>query len=88
MEWAFRKWENEKYTERKKIISFLFPSRVPLRDIYKAKCGFYRVGRPRVPMVLFTFFLEFSKLLGCTAAAMLPQQARGTLRKHTTKPWE
>ena len=27
-------------------------------------------------------------MLGCTAAAMLPLQARGTFRKHTTKPSE
>ena len=26
-------------------------------------------------------------LLGCTAAAMLPKQARGTFRKHITKPF-
>ena len=25
---------------------------------------------------------------GCSATAMLPQQARGTFRKHTTKPLE
>ena len=28
------------------------------------------------------------RLLGCTAAAMLPKQARGTSRKHITKPSE
>ena len=38
--------------------------------------------------VLLNVFSEFPRLLGCTAAAMLPQQARGTFRKLTTKPSE
>ena len=33
-------------------------------------------------------FLRVPRLLGCTAAAMLPKQARGTYRKHATKPLE
>ena len=31
------------------------------------------------------FFWEFPRLLGCTAATMLPKQARRTFRKHITK---
>ena len=31
-------------------------------------------------------FLRVPRLLGCTAAAMLPKQARGSFRKHVTKP--
>ena len=31
-------------------------------------------------------FLRVPRLLGCSAAAMLPKQARGTFRKHITKP--
>ena len=46
------------------------------------------MGRKLVPKVLFTFFREFPRLLGITAAAMLPKQARGTLRKHITKPFK
>ena len=46
------------------------------------------MGRKLVPKVLFTFFREFPRLLGITAAAMLPKQARGTFRKHITKPSE
>ena len=34
------------------------------------------------------FFLRVPRLLGYTAAAMLPKQARGTFRKHVTKPSE
>ena len=48
----------------------------------------YRVGQPFVPKVLFIFFSEFPRLLGCTAAGMLPKQARGTFRKHITKHLE
>ena len=48
----------------------------------------YWVGRPLVPKVLFTVFREFPRLLGFTAAAMLPKQARGSFRKHITKPSE
>ena len=33
-------------------------------------------------------FLRVPRLLGCTAGAMLPKQARGTFRKHITKPSE
>ena len=36
---------------------------------------------------VFYVFWEFHRLLGCTAAAMLPKQARGTFRKHKTKPF-
>ena len=35
---------------------------------------YYRVGRPLVQKVLFPFFLELPRLLGCTAAAMLPSK--------------
>ena len=38
----------------------------------------YRVGRPLVLKVLFTFF-RVPQAVGCTAAAMLPKQAMGTL---------
>ena len=31
------------------------------------------------------FFLRVPRLLGCTAAAMLPKQAKGTFRTHITK---
>ena len=48
----------------------------------------YWVGRPLVPKVLKTVFWEFPRSLGCTAAAMLPMQAKGTFRKHVTKPSE
>ena len=48
----------------------------------------YRVGRPLVPKVLLTVFWEFPRLLVFTAAAMLPKQARGTYKKHITKPLE
>ena len=33
-------------------------------------------------------FLRVPRLLGCTAAAMLPKQATGAFRKHITKPLE
>ena len=33
-------------------------------------------------------FPRVPRLLGCTAAAMLPKQARGTFKKHITKPLE
>ena len=33
-------------------------------------------------------FPRVPRLLGCTAAAMLPKQARGTIIKHITKPSE
>ena len=38
--------------------------------------------------VFIKCFLRAPRLLGCTAAAMLPKQARGTFRKHVTKPLE
>ena len=34
------------------------------------------------------YFLRVPRLLGFIAAAMLPKQARGTFRKHVTKPSE
>ena len=41
---------------------------------------------PLVLKVLKICFLAVPRLLGCTAAAMLPKQARGTFRKHVMKP--
>ena len=43
----------------------------------------YRV----IHQVMGKGFVKFPWLLGCTAAAMLPKQARGTFRKHFTKPF-
>ena len=45
----------------------------------------YQVGQPLVPKGFVYFFL---RVLGCTAASLLPQQAKRTFRKFTTKPSE
>ena len=48
----------------------------------------YQVGQLLVPRGFVKCFLRVTRLLGCTAAAMLPKQARGTFRKHVRKPSE
>ena len=47
-----------------------------------------RWGSPLVANGFVECFLRVPRLLGCTAAAMLPKKARGTFRKHVTKPSE
>ena len=42
----------------------------------------YSLGRQVVKKVLWNVFWEFHRPLGCSAAAVLPKQARGTLRTH------
>ena len=66
----------------RKLCAFIVPSRA---IFLKAA---YQVGRPLVPRGFVKCFRRVPRLLGCTAAAMLPKQARGTFRKHTTKPSE
>ena len=46
------------------------------------------MGRSLLPKVLLTVFGEFPRPFGCTAAAMLPEQARGSFRKPIKKPSE
>ena len=46
------------------------------------------MGRQLVPKVLLTVFLRVSQAVVLHAAVMLPKQARGTFRKHVTKPSE
>ena len=46
------------------------------------------MGWQLVLKVLYNVFSEFFRPLGCTAPAMLLKQARGTYRKHITKPLE
>ena len=52
----------------------------------------YQVGRPLVLRDFVKCFLRvglycWAVLLGCTVATLLPQQARGTFKKFTTKPY-
>ena len=47
----------------------------------------YSLGRQVVKQVLKNVFREFHRLLGCTAAAVLPNEARRTFKKHFTKPF-
>merc|ERR1719264_913154 len=59
-----------------------------IKLINREKWGFLQGGAATCCEGFVKCFLRVPRLLGCTAAAMLPKQARGTFRKHITKPSE
>ena len=61
--------------------------RQPFVDIEMRVVLLYSLGLQVVKKVLQHVFWKFHRQLGWTAAAMLPKQARGTVRKNFTKPF-